>query len=894
MLEPILASNTPQTLRHPKEAQPQPSGLWVVLGFQDPSLLLELAAHSKGQAMIQALSTHEEVVKSTRRVLAEKGWIPLVDVRHVDSYEHLPYTNELITVLVINEAGLEGNKVPESEITRTVFFDRPVLRGSGTRWKMTFTEMPEDVDEWTHMLHGPTNIPYSQDHRTGPWITGLRFMVGDHEEGRRQNILASRSTRLSGGRMFVLNSKGRNTLYRALDAANGLPLWQRNVVELSSSRTRRVPGDEVVIGYFNETGPMLKLDAATGKELMAYDQGLSLEIGERFRHGKEFGKRTQKEQGVLYESTAQVLLQEDTVIQVYGNQVVRLDKASGRKVWGYQAPKGQIEFATMDKDGHVYLMVEEDVDVEHKGQFIVGPGVALTSLDAKSGKPRWSLDLQNHNYADKDIVGFFPKTITGPGDGIIWMGGHPLRKDDRIGRVGSNWFMFINSADGTVIRERRGATRAMQFMIDGQMFHNSAYTSFGFSDPLTGNEIDRVNAYAQPGGCGINSITPKYVLRGQMLHSRENLDQAFASSGFRPHCEAPMMPGYGALYSGQSGICGCGWYLPTAYVKAGAHYSQPEKANPTTKPASLVGTGFQGPEGPLVENWHIVKSSMPSAKSERMSPIPKSVQLTLRDAIGGKKSAGDGHWYGIGPTPYLFEDDVTYWVDVHTHRLHASPGGKVWGKEDAKEYDKQIRTTGRYTWTPPAAPIWTAVLDGRISTAPILVDGTLIAATHAGALYGLDPKTGITKWRTQIAPNDLQMMAFGQLESLWPCFGVIEHKGRVHSIAGRISSLDQGLFAAAVDPGSGKLLWRVRQAADPVEFTRQSKQIPEARGWGTKRGSHDGQPFSRGYMSANIPPQITRNHLHAAGMLMVDVDNPEDFVHTYSSEFLQKLPELPE
>ena len=242
-----------QTLAHPKEAQANPSGLWVVLGVQDAQLLQELAEHTQGKALVQGLSTDQTVVDSVRQILADEGLIPLVDVKVVTSYEHLPYADELISVLVINESGLGGAKVPESEISRSVFFDRPVVRGSGTSWTMTKTEMPDDVGEWTHMFHSPNNIPYSRDARVGPWVNGLRFMVGDEVSGGTQNNLVSRATRLAGGRMFVLGTKkattGRDIIYKALDAANGLPLWERPVIKLNSNRTRRVPGPDDVVGF---------------------------------------------------------------------------------------------------------------------------------------------------------------------------------------------------------------------------------------------------------------------------------------------------------------------------------------------------------------------------------------------------------------------------------------------------------------------------------------------------------------------------------------------------------------------------------------------------------------------------------------------------------------------
>jgi len=334
-----------------------------------------------------------------KKILSEKGLYPLVSMKQVDSYEHLPYVNELISLLVINEPGLRGKSIPDAEITRTVFFDRPVVRGSGSSWKLTMTTMPEDAGEWTHMFHGPDNIPYSQDKKVGPWVTGIRFTVADISSGRTHNLISIRGTRLAGGRMFIMGGvTGRREVqqvnFRVLDAASGLPLWNREIVRLDGNRTTQVPTDKYVVGYFNNTGPMLKLDAATGEELMSYDQGLSLKVGEVLGRGKEFAKRTKKIMGVFSLQSAQILVRDNALVQAYGNELVKLDLESGKRLWGYKAPKGVINHATMDENGHVYLYTILDEDIEHQKQFIHGPRVALVSLDAKRGKKRWEIDLE--------------------------------------------------------------------------------------------------------------------------------------------------------------------------------------------------------------------------------------------------------------------------------------------------------------------------------------------------------------------------------------------------------------------------------------------------------------------------------------------------------------------
>ena len=114
-----------ESINHPRLAQDQASGLWVVLGVRDAQLLRDLAAHnaaSGNRALIQGLTTDEAIATTVRQDLAAAGLIPQVDVRLVPDYQHLPYTNELASVVVIDQAGLAGQNVPEAEITRIAFF----------------------------------------------------------------------------------------------------------------------------------------------------------------------------------------------------------------------------------------------------------------------------------------------------------------------------------------------------------------------------------------------------------------------------------------------------------------------------------------------------------------------------------------------------------------------------------------------------------------------------------------------------------------------------------------------------------------------------------------------------------------------------------------------------
>jgi YVTN family beta-propeller protein len=56
----------------------------------------------------------------------------------------------------------------------------------------------------------------------------------------------------------------------------------------------------------------------------------------------------------------------------------------------------------------------------------------------------------------------------------------------------------------------------------------------------------------------------------------------------------------------------------------------------------------------------------------------------------------------------------------------------------------------------PLRAAWTAKLDGGVYGEPLVVNGTLIAATENDSVYGLNPNTGHVKWRTHLGTTESQ------------------------------------------------------------------------------------------------------------------------------------------
>ncbi|HUU42785.1 MAG TPA: PQQ-binding-like beta-propeller repeat protein, partial [Planctomycetota bacterium] len=104
--------------------------------------------------------------------------------------------------------------------------------------------------------------------------------------------------------------------------------------------------------------------------------------------------------------------------------------------------------------------------------------------------------------------------------------------------------------------------------------------------------------------------------------------------------------------------------------------------------------------------------------------------------------------------------------------------------------------------------LWTATLGGRIDTPPTVDRGLCLVGCHDGWVYALRAGDGELAWRMRPAPWERRMVAFGQVESVWPAAGsVLVHDGVAYATAGRSSESDGGIALVAFDPVTGTQHW---------------------------------------------------------------------------------------
>jgi outer membrane protein assembly factor BamB len=98
-----------------------------------------------------------------------------------------------------------------------------------------------------------------------------------------------------------------------------------------------------------------------------------------------------------------------------------------------------------------------------------------------------------------------------------------------------------------------------------------------------------------------------------------------------------------------------------------------------------------------------------------------------------------------------------------------------------------------------------------VLTAPTYAKGRLVFGARDGCVYAVDAKTGELAWKFMAAPEQRYLLAYGQMESVWPvhgCLPVVD--GTVIATAGYHAEADGGIWAWGLNLDTGDIAWTRR------------------------------------------------------------------------------------
>ncbi len=704
------------------------AGLAVHLGSSDGRLEAGLA--DGGRMVVHGLALDDKSADAARRTLLEKGLYGIASVERWAAAPALPYADNLVNLFVADLDAL-GDKAPaREEILRVVCPGGVTYLRRGGQWVKTVKPRPKDMDDWTHLDHGPEANGVSHDRLVRQpnfvqWVCGVQpIKLG----GNPAAFVNLTGIRVAGGRAFFdyVEDPGKGykrSMLAGRDAFSGVPLWTRpRDVEAGLHRWQLVAAGDRVYTPLKRNGHLVALDAATGEPAVTYDAAAAV-TNKRFE-------------------ATQVRLCGDTVLLNVDATLYALDAGSGKLRWKYADESGgALLFPSASAAANKAFVAVGPDDARPQSRWPWAVAQAVVCLDLATGRVVW----RNTDVAGKPIG----QLVYDDGLLALFAGCAIGGRDGKDG----GWVSTISVADG---RLHGGATFKSAWndsmynavVRDGAVYY-AGHTHIYKFDPASA-KIDPVFGASYNQRCNRFCATESLFLTGYVTYLDRDGNGTLQSAA-RAGCALGATPANGMVYLTPN-ACRCFTMLrgymalsPEPVREPVADWRRLETGGsvPPALPARLP-----APAGPIADDW--------SHQSER-----ETARETEPVAIGGGLSVV---------------------AVVHQHRVEA---------RDEK-----------------GAVKWAFTAGGRVSGAPVVHDGGVYFGSHDGWVYALKASDGSLRWRYLAAPYERKMMAFGQLESSWPVYGVVLHKGLVCASAGLHPELGGGVVVCGLDPKTGAAKFR--------------------------------------------------------------------------------------
>jgi len=762
-----------QSVRDIVDASGFEGGLIVHVGCGDGKVSAEL--YHEG-CLVLGLDVHPQNVARARAHFLEKGVLGSVVADRMTP-GRLPLIDETVNLAVVTDSKTD---VANEELLRVLAPEGVAFVKDESGWRKLLKPRPDEIDSWTHFLHGPDNNPVAAD-----TVVGRPFHMrwaGEPRWQRSHDYLASMSALVSDGKkLFYIFDKGEtstmavlpNWTLAARDAFNGVVLWERPIKKwedyLHNFRSgpvhlprSLVVADGRLYTFLGYDEPLVALDPASGKTLQTY-------------------AGTEGVREILYESGRLYLVihggKSERSYSEIPKRMLVLDASTGEKLWEKK----------------------DDLAKELSGGTLaVGNGVAvydarqsLECVDAVTGKQLWRsqrtspVQYKLHKRAVTIISG----------DTVLWAG-----SADRGLRDRGTFLAAFDLKTGTELW-RSPAQEVFNspvevFVIKGQVWSREGAIKGSRSqysvarDLRTGTithkrprdgDIFSLSGHAW---CYMNKATTRFLVRGEAgveFLSTEN-DSGYAHHFTRGTCQYGVLPCNGLLYTPPHS-CAC-------FINA--------KLNGFLALAPKSNSGIYNRQEPALEKGEAYSETLNLKYESSQSDWPTfraDVERTL-SVSGSVSDTPSKQWEVNVPgklSAPVYAAGRLYVSSIDLHTVYALDG-----------------KTG--------AQIFSYTAGGRIDTPPTIYKGLVVFGSSDGWVYCLRASDAKLVWRFRGSNADLRMVSYGQLESVWPVPGnILIMDGNAYFASGRSSYIDGGMFLYKLDVRSGEVLAKKRlYDRDPV------------------------------------------------------------------------------
>jgi len=749
-------------------------GLIVHMGCGDGKLTAALRANDS--FIVQGLDKNPGNVAGARENISSLGLYSKVSISHLTG-NHLPYIDNLVNLVVAEDLG----GIATEEVMRVLTPGGVAYIKNGGQWEKTVKPRPDDIAEWTHYLCDATGNAVAKDALVGP----PRHMQWTAEPvwSRNHHTLASISGVVSAqGRMFYIVDEGpassmdvQPTWYLAArDAFNGVLLWKRSISSwawhqrkfrsgpVQLPRTFVAEGDRVYAALGLEA-PLTALDAATGRTVRTYQ-------------GTEGTEEVIFSDGALLVVTSSPVPEQggDDAAQRRGaafpnhKTIAAIEAISGEVLWKWTEPAGSnlMPLTLAAKDGKVFFQA----------------GTEVICLDRKTGGEQWHCPVvepirpQREEAANRKKRN--PGSTRSPGWSLVTL----VAYDDLTLWADGKRLAAISAESGRILWDcpaKAGFRSPPDVLVANGLLWLGPDFAVG-RDPHTGDvrknsiNIEDVWTAGHHHRCYREKATDRYLLTGYRGIEFIDLisDNHWRNNWVRGVCQYGIVPCNGLIYA-PSHACGC-------FMEAklyGFWALAPER----TQRASVGGSHLmKGPAYSQVDNsqptianpndWPTLRGN-PLRSGSTSKKVAAQLEIAWNVSIGGRISA-----------PVVANGSVVISA-IDEHKIVAL---------DARNGQQR----------------WTFTAGGRVDSPPTIHQGLVLFGSADGSVYCLRLSDGAEVWRFQAAPEELNTVALGQVESVWPVHGsVLIQDGVAYAAAGRSSYIDGGIILYGLDPATGRTLY---------------------------------------------------------------------------------------
>ncbi len=745
-------------------------GLVVHLGAGDGRWTEQLQVRPAIQ--VHGLEADAELVAAARKRMRAKGDYGEVSV-DTFSGSQLPYVDNLVNLIIVEDQ----DQISDEEIMRVLVPGGVSLTKTAEGWQKSVKPWPDDIDEWTHYLHDASGNSVADDDVVGP-PRHLQW-VGSPRWSRHHDRMASMSALVSAaGKMFYIMDEGSRVSIQlppkwkliGRDAFNGcvlwkrdIPTWQSHLWPLKSGPTqlsRRLVANQdrvfVTLGY---DAPVTALDARTGDTLMTYENSDSTEEIIYIDNTLLLVVRKGQAELANYVPANGRVGDQAAVRSLFWNEEPRV-------LMAFEADSGRPLWAKQTRISPLTLAATSDHLCFHDGQHLV-------SLALKSGELRWETEPVTRR--ESFTFNFGPRLVMHD-DVVLYAGG-----DGKM----SSFDAQSGQALWTAEHPKSGYQSPQDLMVMNGLVWCAPTTSgkdtgvFTGRDPKTGRVEKEfppdVETYWFHHRCYIAKATQNYLIPSRTGIEFVDPDQEHwdIHHWVRGGCLYGVMPCNGLTYAPPHN-CAC---YPEAKLFG---FNALAPAGPTRPVPTTVAEAGRLETGPAWEqplgDFSAKPGDWPTYRHDaaRSGNMSSEVRFGLKPAwstkLGGRLTA-----------PVVAGGLVlTAQIDAHT----------LLALDEEQGHER-----------------WSYIAGGRIDSPPTVEGGRVVFGSNDGWVNCLRATDGALIWRYRAAPLDRRVMAYEQLESLWPVHGsVLIRDNQVYCVAGRSNFLDGGLRLLRLDLATGEKL----------------------------------------------------------------------------------------